>query len=135
MPKSGKLYKLLSFILLAWLGLSACNTGNSAVGAPAAVEGYLQALVAKDENQMINLSCAAWEAQAKQEFNSFSAVELKLENLECQETGQQGEYALVSCSGSMIASYGAEDLQIDVAERNYQLIQEGGDWRVCGYHE
>ena len=135
MPKSGKLYKLLSFILLAWLGLSACNTVNSAAGAPAAVEGYLQALVAKDENQMINLSCAAWEAQAKQEFNSFSAVELKLENLECQETGQQGEYALVSCSGSMIASYGAEDLQIDVAERNYQLIQEGGDWRVCGYHE
>lgn len=135
MPKSGKLYKLLSFILLAWLGLSACNTVNSAAGAPAAVEGYLQALVAKDENQMINLSCAAWEAQAKQEFNSFSAVELKLENLECQTTGQQGEYTLVSCSGSMIASYGAEDLQIDVAERNYQLIQEGGDWRVCGYHE
>jgi hypothetical protein len=135
MPKSGKLYKLLSFILLAWLGLSACNTGNSAASAPAAVEGYLQALVAKDENQMINLSCAAWEAQAKQEFNSFSAVELKLENLECQTTGQQGEYTLVSCSGSMIASYGAEDLQIDVAERNYQLIQEGGDWRVCGYHE
>ena len=135
MPKSGKLYKLLSFILLAWLGLSACNTGTSAASAPAAVEGYLQALVAKDENQMINLSCAAWEAQAKQEFNSFSAVELKLENLECQTTGQQGEYTLVSCSGSMIASYGAEDLQIDVAERNYQLIQEGGDWRVCGYHE
>jgi hypothetical protein len=135
MPKSGKLYELLSLILLAWLALSACNALNNTASAPAAVEGYLQALVAKDENQMINLSCAAWEAQAKQEFNSFSAVELKLEDLECLETGQEGEFTLVTCNGSMIASYGAEDLQIDVAERNYQLIQEGGEWRVCGYHE
>ena len=135
MPKSGKLYELLSLILLAWLALSACNALNNTASAPAAVEGYLQALVAKDENQMINLSCAAWEAQAKQEFNSFSAVELKLENLECEETGQEGEFTLVTCSGSMTASYGAEDLQIDVSDRTYQLIQEGGEWRVCGYHE
>jgi len=135
MPKSSTLFERLSIFLLALLVLSACNTGTGATGAPAAVEGYLQALVAKNENQMINLSCAAWEAQARQELNSFSAVELKLENLDCQVTGQQGNYTLVTCSGSMIASYGAEDQQLDVAERNYQLIQEGGEWRVCGYHE
>jgi hypothetical protein len=135
MPKPCNLFKNITIFLLVLLALSACNGASGSDGAPAAVEGYLQALVAKNENQMINLSCAAWEAQAKQEFNSFSAVELKLENLDCQETGQQGEYTLVTCSGSMIASYGAEDLQIDVAERNYQLIQEGGEWRVCGYHE
>jgi len=135
MPKSSTLFERLSIFLLALLVLSACNTGTGATGAPAAVEGYLQALIAKNENQMINLSCAAWEAQARQELNSFSAVELKLENLDCQVTGQQGNYTLVTCSGSMIASYGAEDQQLDVAERNYQLIQEGGEWRVCGYHE
>jgi hypothetical protein len=25
-------------------------------------------------------------------------------------------------------------LQIDVAEQTFRVIQEGGDWRVCGYH-
>jgi hypothetical protein len=135
MAKLNLCFSRAIFSLLILLALSACNAGSNPTGAPAAVEGYLQALVAKDENQMINLSCAAWEAQVRLEFNAFSAVDLKLENLECQETGQQGEYTLVTCSGSMIASYGAEDQQIDVADRTYQLIQEGGEWRVCGLHE
>ncbi|MBN1147912.1 MAG: hypothetical protein JXA78_11710 [Anaerolineales bacterium] len=126
---------LLSSLLLLLLALSACNGASSSASAPAAVEGYLQALVEKDENRMVNLSCAAWEAQARQEYNSFAAVELKLENLECREASQAGEYTLVACSGAMIASYGAEDLEIDVAERNYQAVQEGGEWRMCGYHE
>jgi hypothetical protein len=122
--------------LLLLLALSACNDGGGSTGEPqAAVEGYMHALVDKDENRMINLSCAAWEAQARLDYNSFAAVELKLKNLECQQAGQAGEYTLVSCSGVMIASYGAEDLEIDVAERNYRVIQESGEWRMCGYHE
>ena len=125
----------LSLPLLFLLALSACNGAGGSAGAPDAVQGYFQALVDKDENRMINLSCAAWEAQARQEYNSFAAVELKLENLECQEAGQAGDYTLIACSGVMIASYGAEDLEIDVAERNYRAIQESGEWRMCGYHE
>ena len=33
----------------------------------------------------------------------------------------------------IIANYGAEDLEIDVAEQAYRTVQEGGQWRVCGY--
>jgi len=129
-------FPLLSLLLLILLALSACNGAAAPAGAPQdAVEGYFQALANKDENGMVNLSCAAWETQARQEYNSFAAVELTLENLECQPAGQSDEYTLVSCSGMIIASYGAEDLEVDVAERNYQVIPEGGEWRMCGYHE
>lgn len=83
---------------------------------------------------MVSYTCAAWEAQARQEFNSFTAVKLELKDVSCKVTGQDQSFSLVSCTGSIIANYGNEDLQIDVAEQTFRVIQEGGDWRVCGYH-
>jgi outer membrane murein-binding lipoprotein Lpp len=123
---------VLRIALIGLLILTGCSNGSQSSGAASTVESYLQALVAKDANQMINLSCADWEGQAKVEFDSFAAVELTLEDLTCQEAGQQGSYTLVTCTGTLTASYGTEDLQIDVAERTYQAIEEGGDWRMCG---
>ena len=118
--------------LAALLLLSACQGAAGSQGAAQVVEAYFQALVAKDANQMINLSCAAWEASAKQEYDSFAAVETRLEDAACQAGEQDGEYNLVTCSGKIIASYGAEDLEIDLGERTYQTVQEGGEWRMCG---
>lgn len=132
MLKSPALRYLLLVLILASIA-TACN-GTGGVGdAPTAVEGYFRALVDKDENKMINHSCAAWEAQAKQELIAFAAVELTLEDLTCKQAGQENDTILVSCSGAMIANYGAEILQIDVAERNYRVVQERGEWRMCGY--
>jgi len=113
--------------------LTGCNGANQSKGAAAAIESYLQALVARDLNQMTNASCAAWESQAKVEFDSFAAVKLELKDLACKEVGQDNDFTLVSCTGSIIANYGAEDLEIDIAERAYKTIQEGGEWRMCGY--
>ena len=128
--------KLVSF----WIAVGFCSgyllAACSAAGsnsAPKAVENYLQALVAGDVNQMISASCADWEAQARIEFDSFAAVKLTLEGLRCEETGKADPFTLVTCQGSIIANYGAEDLQIDVADRPFQVIQEGGTWRMCGY--
>lgn len=119
------------FVLAVLLG--ACSSAQQG-GAAEAVEGYLQALAERDLNQMIGASCAGWEAQARLEFDSFSAVKLELKDVSCQATGQEPPYTLVGCSGTIIANYGAEDLQIDVADQTFQVIQEGGEWRVCGYH-
>ena len=123
-------------ILLLWtvllLMISSCSS-ESADNASRAVETYLGALVSKDENQMINHSCSDWESQAKLELNSFAAVEASLENLNCETSGQAGDYTLVDCSGIIIANYGAEVLEIDLQERTFQVLQEGGDWRMCGY--
>ena len=51
----------------------------------------------------------------------------------CQQNDQAGDFTLVSCQGALVASYGAEDLVLDFSERVYKVIQEGGDWRMCGY--
>ena len=132
MPKSTTIRVLLP-IIVSLLVLTGCNKANPVDQAPAAVEAYLQALVAKDANQMINLSCAAWEAGAKQELNSFAAVKLTLEDLNCQEAGKSADFILVSCNGTLTASYGAEDLEINIAERTFQVVKEGDEWRMCGY--
>ncbi len=90
-------------------------------------------MVDRDLNKVVALSCSAWEQQARTEFNSFSAVTLKLDQVACQATGASGQSVQVNCSGSIIANYGAEDLTIDIANRTYQAVNEGGDWRMCGY--
>jgi hypothetical protein len=125
------------FFCIAWLliipFLASCNSPSNNDGAATAIETYLQALVERDFNKMANSSCAAWEAQAKVEFDSFSAVKLELNDLVCKDSGQDDDYILVSCSGSIIANYGAEELEINIADRSYRAVQEGGEWRMCGY--
>ena len=112
--------------------LAAC-AGASADGAASAVERYLDALVAGDVNQLVDASCAAWEADARLEMDSFSAVSVEMEDLQCKESGQEGDIALVDCSGKIIANYGNEVLEINLADRTYAAVLEGGEWRMCGY--
>ncbi|MCK4900708.1 MAG: hypothetical protein KAS38_18145 [Anaerolineales bacterium] len=125
------LWYLVLFSLLT-LVISGCS--NNQNSAPASIEEYINALVNKYENTLIIYSCADWESEAKSEFNSFSAVSVSLEDLTCQETGQDGDYTIVSCEGIIIANYGNEVLEINLADQNYLSIYEGGEWRMCGYH-
>jgi outer membrane murein-binding lipoprotein Lpp len=120
-------------LILVFLLLAGCSNANGSSGAPKAAEDYYQALVEKDENTMINLSCAAWEQDTKTMFTSFAAVDLDLEDLACQQDSLDGDKATVSCQGSLIANYGAEVLEIDIAERPFAVVKEGGEWRMCGY--
>lgn len=122
----------LAAILLT-IGVAGCSSPGQSGGAPEAVESYLQALVKQDLNQMIAASCSDWEAQAKVEHDSFAAVKLELKELQCQEVGSDGDIRLVDCSGSIVANYGAEDLEIDIAGRTFQVASEGGVFRMCGY--
>jgi hypothetical protein len=121
-------------IILIVAFLTGCSGAGSSDPAAMSVERYLQGLVGRDLNQMISNACTAWEEQARQEYDSFAAVKLELNDLSCKSTGEEQAYTLVACTGSIIANYGNEDLQIDVADQTFQVIQEGGDWRVCGYH-
>ena len=89
-------------------------------------------MVAKDAAQISNLSCAAYEEESLTTLESFNAVETKLKDLACSVTSESGDTASVTCTGSIIASYGAEDLVIDLSQRSYIVKKEGGDWRVCG---
>jgi len=57
---------------------------------------------------------------------------VKLEGLSCAQTGTDGDAALVTCQGRLIATYGNEDQEIDLSARTYRLVEQGGDWLVCG---
>lgn len=124
MPITALLLLVCSTILVG------CSNQDSA---DRSIQTYLQALTSGDKNQLVLSSCASWEAQAITELESFSAVTVSLENVSCSESGQDGDIVLVSCSGKIVANYGNEVLEIDLAERTYQAVNEGGEWRMCGY--
>lgn len=119
---------LTVIIFSALILLSAC----AASGPDKAIAAFWQALVSKDSAQVSSLSCAAYEPEAKTTLESFNAVETKLKDLSCSVISQEGDTASVSCSGSIIATYGSEDMTIDLAARTYTAKKEGGDWRMCG---
>jgi hypothetical protein len=110
--------------------ISACGGGPSP---STAVEKYLESLIAGDQVGAVNASCADWEAQARAEAASFDSVEARLEGVSCSVSGEDGNISLVDCQGVIIATYGAEDTELPLEGRSYQIIQEGGDWRMCGY--
>jgi hypothetical protein len=127
------LRKLFLFLIaIALLALAGCADGGAGSAADT-IEAYNQALVAKDADRLATLSCAAWEAEAITELESFGAVETTLEEMDCQENSQEGETALVSCTGMISADYNGEILEINLADRGYQAVLEGGEWRMCGY--
>lgn len=126
-----KFFLIVLVTILFTLLLTACGSGNT--DAPAkAVEDYLNALVAKDADRLSTLSCGEWEDDALLELDSFQAVTARLEGLACEQTGTDGDTALVLCKGSIVATYNDEDQELDLSVRTYQVVQEGGEWLVCG---
>jgi outer membrane lipoprotein-sorting protein len=124
-------FSLILFIVFATLAVSGCVSSND--NAPVqAVEAYLNALVEKDANRLTTLSCGEWEEDALLELDSFQAVSARLEGLACEQTGTDGDTALVLCNGNIVASYNEEDQELDLSVRTYQVVEEGGEWLVCG---
>ena len=111
--------------------LSAC--GKAADPAAKTVENYLTALVNKDANTLSALSCATWESSSLLELDSLQAVATRLENLSCAATSTQGTTTHVVCQGKILATYNNEDQQFDLSVRTYQVVQQGGEYLVCGY--
>lgn len=123
--------KILFTLLLANLLLTAC--ASSASDAPAqAVEEYLNALVAKDAARLPTLVCGDWEEDALIELDSLQAVNARLENAACSQTGTDGNFALVECAGSIVLTYNNEDQNLDLSLVTYQVVEESGEWLVCG---
>lgn len=122
--------KLTMLVLTLNILLSACGASGS--GAADAVEGYINALNAKDEARLVSLSCAAWESDAMIELDSLELVATTLEGFSCRQSGTDGDTVLVDCEGKLIMSYQNEDQELDLSARTYEVIQQGGDWLVCG---
>lgn len=120
-------FVLIGLVLLA---LAACGQQD----APAqAVEDYLQTLVDKDADRLVTLSCADWEEQAIMEVDSFEAVSAELKDASCQTSGEDGDARLVSCTGTIVATYNDEQQELSLDRHTYHVVSEGGEWRMCGY--
>ena len=125
-----KLILILFIAITTNMLLTACA---SRIAAPVgAVEDYLTALVEKDADRLPTLVCGDWEEYALIELDSFQAVTARLDNVSCELTGSDGDTALVDCTGNIILTYNTEDQKLDLSVRTYQVIQEGGEWLVCG---
>lgn len=123
---------LIPALTLAIAILTACAPNTDAP--VQAVENYLNALVNKEAEKLPTLVCGEWEEDAIIELDSFQAVTARLEDVACSQTGTDGDTALVLCTGNIIATYNDEDQKLDLSTRTYQVIEQGGDWLVCGTH-
>lgn len=123
--------KLTILMLTLGILLSACGASASG-GAAAAVEGYITALASKDQATLISNSCADWEDDALLELDSFALVEVTVEDMSCTESGTDGDKTLVDCQGKFQMSYGGEPQELDLSARTYEVIEQSGDWLVCG---
>jgi hypothetical protein len=120
--------------LLMILLLTSCRGPESDSSSPAkVVEAYLTALVNKDNSSLSTLSCSDWEANALMELDSLQAVEVRLDGLTCKDAGSSAEFSLVNCQGNIVATYNGEDQNIDLSTRNYQVVNQGNEFLVCGY--
>jgi hypothetical protein len=124
--------RLLIFLLIMSSLLAACSKGGNDKPA-AAVQAYLTALVEKDASGISTLSCAAWEESARTELDSLMAVETRLENVACVTDSVDNDVTLVKCQGSIVYTYDNESPSLELNTRNFQVVKESGDWRVCGY--
>jgi hypothetical protein len=122
-------FTLFALMLLGSLVVSCTEQTSPAT----AVESYLDAIVAKDVVAATNLSCLAWEEDAYAEASSFETVDVRLEGVSCEVISSGEEYQRVTCDGEIIANYGGEDQDIPLASREFYVIEEGGEWRMCGY--
>lgn len=120
---------VFSFSLLFLLAACSTDMNDAAV---TAVETYVQALADKNADQMIAASCAAWEETAQLELDAFVGVETRVENMACEAAGTEGVYTLVTCTGKIVATYGAEDRDFPLNASAFKVKEEGGEMRVCG---
>ena len=123
--------KLTILMLALSILIAACGTSTSS-GATTAVEGYITALAAKDQAALISNSCADWEDDALIELDSFALVEVTVDGMSCAEAGTDGDKTLVNCTGKLNMSYNGEPQSLDLADRTYEVVQQDGNWLVCG---
>jgi hypothetical protein len=123
--------KLTILMLALSIILAACGASASG-GATAAVESYITALATKDQAALISNSCADWEDDALIELDSFALVEVTVDGMSCAESGTDSDKTLVDCQGKFQMSYGGEPQELELSARTYEVIEQSGDWLVCG---
>ena len=127
--------KLTLLWLLILLALAACGGGGDETAAdPAAraVESYLTAKVAGDEDAIRAGLCSAMESVLERELRPFESVaDARIEGMRCAaDNAAAASPQTVRCTGQIVATYGTEDTTFPLAA--YRAVEEDGVWRWCG---
>ena len=123
-------YITLLLILISLTLFAGCTGNEPQV---AVVEAYLEGIVSQDDINVTTFSCSEWEFDALLEMDSFLAVSPQLKDLQCTVTGSDEKSTFVNCTGAIVATYNEEQQELDLSVRTYRVIEEAGEWVVCGY--
>lgn len=119
-----KILVMLAFVVL----LAAACSSSSASDPAQTVEKYMQAKADADAATISQLLCSEMENVLERESRTFESVSgVHIEDMACE---QIGESQVVSCQGSIMATYGAEDTEFPLA--SYRVVEEDGEWKWCG---
>ena len=118
---------LLAAVLVGCAGEQAAAAPAADSAAADAVQRYLKARIAGDADALARLLCAEREGDARREAASFAAVEASLRDVACVFDPAT---VTVACSGAIVAVYDGEGRDIEIPL--YRVVQEDGEWRVCG---
>ena len=119
--------RLIFLICSLVIILAACDAAGDT---PEAITlQYLQARVDSDAAALGEYTCAEQEAQIPMQVASFQGRNARLENVSCSFDDD----TTVACDGQIIATYQGEENEFAVG--NYAVVQEDGEWKVCGETE
>ena len=123
--------KILFLFFIFALLITACGAGDS--GASQTVESYITAIASKDEAGLISNSCADYEDDALLLLDSLALVEVSLaDGVACEAVGTDGDRTLVNCNATLQMSYNGEPQTLDFSNITYEVVNENGNWLVCG---
>lgn len=124
-----KSFGVAAVLLLAALVLAGCASGDPAP----AIERYIETRTAGDAETLVGYSCASWEGQAVVEATSFQSMNAEIFDMACQSAGETEGGTRVACTGTIVTEYRGEETEWDLAAQTFLAVQEGGEWRMCGY--
>ena len=90
-------------------------------------------MVDQNETMMTLNTCSFWESKIEQDYDTFSNVLARTENLACSVISQTEGLAQIACEGNIIANYGGEETAFPLNARNYLSLKTNDIWQFCGY--
>ena len=124
---------ILILILVCVTVMTACSGNKKSSEAVKPVEAFYNAVVSQNRDRIGSITCAAWEKDALREVDAFMGVKSELKDFSCTVSEEGKTEAVVTCKGSIAASYGAEVTDFPLDGRTHKVIKEQGEWRICGY--
>ena len=119
--------KIVALLLFVMFFVAACSSSSGADPAQT-VEKYMQAKADADADTISQLLCSEMENVLERESHTFESVSgVHIEGMACQ---QVGESQVVTCQGTIVATYGTEDTEFPLA--SYRVVEEDGEWNWCG---